>query len=255
MGISDLEISFVLVETESDGNIGSIARVMKNFGYSRLILFNPQKDPLSTYAHGFAQKGFDVIQNARIVYSTNEDSLEELKTLLQQFDIVIGTSAKGYSYKNIKRIPIFLNDLDLTFLSEKTKVAIVFGRESTGLTNDEVGLMDFLIKIPVEETYPTLNISQALGIVAYHLYIHTNTIEHIQVRPATKEQKDNLLETIQSVVEKCPIPDSRNERVFQAFKNIIGRSFASQKELNLLHQFFNKTGIILKDSSIEKTEK
>ena len=236
-------ISIILVNPETPGNIGSIARVMKNFGFTHLILFNPKKDHTSLKAQGFAMKAKDILENAEVITthsSDNSKQLEDLKTLLNNFDIVIGTSAKGYSYRNIKRIPIFINELDLNQFSPKTKIALVFGRESTGLTNDEVFLMDLLVRIPTNPQYPTLNISQAAGIILHNIFNQISEKSRGQIRPSTRKNRDALFQMINNVINRTPIPEFRLDRTIDAFKNIIGRSFVSQKEVSLLYNFFRK---------------
>ena len=97
--------SVVLVNPENSGNIGSISRVMKNFGFRHLIIVDPQEDPCSKYAQGFAMKARDILKSATIVRSSGnslEKTYKSLKNVFSDFDVVIGTSAKGFSYKNLK---------------------------------------------------------------------------------------------------------------------------------------------------------
>ena len=240
IGFNSQQIAIILVETETPGNIGSITRVMKNFSYSKLILFNPPEGHNCHHTKGFAMKGADILDNAEVVVSGEEDPIQTLKKLFQRFDVVIGTSAKGISYKNIKRIPIFVRELQLGDLGSDSKVAIVFGRESTGLSNDEIILTDFTIKIPANPEYPTLNIAQAAGIILYDLYVRTHEITHSQVRTASKKDKDTLLAQIKSVVERVPLKDCNQDRTLHAMKNLFGRAFMSQKECSLIYALFDK---------------
>ncbi len=245
-----LDISIILIGTESCGNMGAVARIMKNFSLNNLILFNPQDNPNQSYAKGFAMHGSDILDKAITIVPVKGNEIPELKSLLQNFNVVIGTSAKGYSYQNIKRIPIFLEDLDLTILKQKTKIAIIFGRESTGLTNDEILLMDFLVKISANPEYPTLNLSHSVGIVLHYIYQNIRQINHIQVIPATKKDKDDLLNQIKIVLEKIPLQSYRYDRIFHAFKNIFGRAFLTKKEKSLIYTFFKKTKLVLEKSDL-----
>ncbi|UYP45839.1 hypothetical protein NEF87_002124 [Candidatus Lokiarchaeum ossiferum] len=247
-----VDITIILINTESSGNIGSVARVMKNFGFFKLILFNPQDDPFQTYAHGFAMKAQDVLNDAEVISCEKDDEFTELKVLFQRFDVVIGSSAKGYSYQNIKRIPIFLEDLDLSILHATSKVAIVFGRESTGLSNEQILQTDFLIKIGANPEYPTLNLSHAVAVVLYFLYQSMHEVRHAQVIPGNKKDKDRLIMIMEKVLKKIPLQSYRYERTLHAFKNIIGRSFASRKELNYIFNFFHKTDVLVKNPDILK---
>ncbi len=247
---SHLDISVILINTESRGNIGSVARIMKNFSVSSLILVNPLENHLDTYAMGFACKAKDLLRSAEVIRCDFSNQNSAIKKLFQRFDVVIGTSAKGISFQNVKRIPVFLPDFDLSVLTNQTKVAIVFGRESTGLTNEQIISTDFLVKIPANPKYPTLNISQAVGIILYDIYHRTHVIEREQVIPASNEQKQALMELFEKVVSQAPLPDYRCERTSNAFRNIIGRAFSSQKEISYIYTFFKKLDLAIQTPTL-----
>ncbi len=252
-GLKNENFTVILVNPESSGNIGSICRVMKNFGFKNLIVIDPEEDPLSDYSQGFAMKAKDVLRNAEIVKNPSKSlttSINTLKNIFSRFDIVIGTSAKGYSYKNLKRIPVFVNEIDLTRLTNNSKIAIVFGRESTGLTNEEVMLTDFLIRIPANPQYPTLNIAQATGIVLYELYSKMSEPYRGQVIPANFKDKDQLLDLFQDIMNWVPLPDSKRLDALTSLKNITGRSFMSKKENTSLYSFFKKILVCFRDPKI-----
>ncbi|QEE14572.1 RNA methyltransferase [Promethearchaeum syntrophicum] len=251
--ISDaLDLSIILVNVESSGNVGSVARVMKNFGFHKLILFNPKEEPKSKYAYGFAMHAQEILENAQVIYTDNQEGPEGLKFLLQKFDLVIGTSAKGIVRKNLKRIPIFLNELDFSLFTKKSKVALVFGRESTGLTNNEIQLMDFLLRIPADYDYPTLNISQAVGIILYSFYLKSHQIGRQEISLATKGKRDLLLKHINDTINYIPMQKFRTERTLQSFKNFLGRAFLSEKESSYLLHFFQKVNLAIENPSLFK---
>ncbi len=250
--LDGLDLSIVLINVESSGNVGSIARVMKNFGFHKLILINPKDDPKSNYAHGFAMHAQDILDIAEVISIDNQDEYGALEKFFEQFDLVIGTSAKGIIRKNLKRIPIFLNELDFTLFNTKSKVALVFGRESTGLTNNEIKFMDFLLRIPTDYSYPTLNISQAVGIILYTFYINMNKISRKKISPASKADRDLLLNQISHTIDNIPMQDFRTERTLQSFRNFLGRSFLSDKEASYLQHFFQKVNLAIENPSILK---
>lgn len=173
-------ISIVLIGSENAGNIGAVARVMKNFGLSNLILINPLADPQSNTAFGFAMHAKDVLQNAEIYsipsISSNDMYHQYLDEKLKSFNVVIGTTAKGITYKNIHRMPVFLTEFSINQFSQQDRIALVFGRESTGLTNEELQHMDFLLRIPTDDIYPTLNLSHAVGIILSHFFFNNQAI-------------------------------------------------------------------------------
>ncbi len=153
-------ISFVLVEPAVAGNIGASARAMKTMGFERMALVNPRAR-LDGEAEWLAHGSASVLKNA-IIYGS-------LKEAVEGFDLVIGTSAKprrtSSDYYPCGKLPQFLSSK--TGMAEK--IAVVFGREESGLTNEEARLCNILSSIPMAAEYPSLNLSQAVMIYAYIL--------------------------------------------------------------------------------------
>ncbi|MFX1278256.1 MAG: RNA methyltransferase, partial [Promethearchaeota archaeon] len=169
-----LSFTVVLVKPEHAGNIGAIARVMKNFNFEKLIIFNPIESKKNIYSYetqGFAMHGKDILMNAILKEVINQDNhLSEFKKLLAQFDLIIATTARGKRNSNIKRLAIFPMDLSLPISSKPLNIAILFGRESRGLTNEEISLADIILRIPTGTGYPALNISHASAVILYELF-------------------------------------------------------------------------------------
>ncbi|NJK86505.1 MAG: tRNA/rRNA methyltransferase [Bacteroidales bacterium] len=154
------EIVFILVEPAVPGNIGASARAMKTMGYNDLRLINPA-DHLNEDARKLAHGSHEVLFNAKI-FSNLEKALEDI-------DFVVGTSAKHrkvkFDYFPIVEIP----SLILSKSNLIQKAALIFGREESGLTNEEMALCDVMAYIPMLTTYPSLNLSQAVMLSAYEM--------------------------------------------------------------------------------------
>lgn len=149
----------ILVETSHPGNIGSTARAMKTMGFSQLYLVNPKEFP-HPKAYELAAGADDVLDQAIV-----KTSLEEA---LGDCEIVFGTSARprGLSLEGFSPAEC------ATFVSERavnTPVAFVFGREHSGLTNDELLKCHFHVNIPSNPEYSSLNLAQAVQIITYEL--------------------------------------------------------------------------------------
>ncbi len=153
-------IRIVLVNTTHPGNIGGAARAMKNMGLSRLILVAPRKFPHEEADWRAAGAG-DVLEQAVVV-----DSLAEA---IADCQLVIGTSARG------RRIPWPVLDprrcaVEVqASVSRNEQVAMVFGREDRGLTNEELQACNLHLHIPSHEDYPSLNLAMAVQVVSYEL--------------------------------------------------------------------------------------
>lgn len=152
-------IIFVLVEPSEWGNIGASARAIKNMGFSNLRLVKPPeegKDEAKKFAHNA-----DDVLGAASVFGT-------LKEAIKDVSVVIGTTrrkgrSRGVFYGpegGIEKIPS---------LAKKNKAALVFGRERTGLTNEEIEECGSLISIPSDKRHPSLNLSHAVMVIAYVL--------------------------------------------------------------------------------------
>jgi TrmH family RNA methyltransferase len=155
-------IAIVLVGPQYAGNIGSVCRAMKNTGLSRLILVSPEQDPLSVEARMMATSAKDLLQKAKIFSSLDE--------ALEGFRWIAGTSAR----KGINRGP-FISPREISPEIIKhagsIPVAILFGPEDRGLTNRELDPCHALIRIPAHSGLTSLNLSQAVLVLCYELYL------------------------------------------------------------------------------------
>lgn len=222
-------ISIILVEPQTPGNIGAVARVMKNFGFYSLILINPKCDPLSPDSKNRAKWAQDILKRAKI-----KTSIPKLHTLIAT------TSQVGTDY-NIPRSPITPSQLSKRLNIDK-KIGLVFGREGTGLTNEEISGCDFTLTIPTHKRYPTLNLSHSVSIILYEIFKSKdkeNIIEHIKA--AQKKDKEHLLSLIDIQLKSMDFKTSSKRKTQQViWKRIIGKSFLTKREAFALMGFFKK---------------
>jgi TrmH family RNA methyltransferase len=253
-----LTFTVVLVRPEHAGNIGSIARVMRNFNFKKLIIFNPiesRENILSYETQGFAMHGKEILLSADIKEIKDQEThLSEYKKLLKQFDLVIATTSKGERNSNINRLATFPMDLSLPNSTKSLNIAILFGRESRGLTNDEISLTDILLRIPTGLDYPSLNISHACGIILYEIFkkIHKVNIGR-GLRPvllADREDRQLLQDFIQNIINKLKIRTHKKENVKFAFRNVFERALLSKRELSLIMGLFSKVESILENLNL-----
>jgi len=230
-----MSIKIVLVEPTIPGNIGSVARVMKNFGFKELILINPQTE-ISGDTYRLAVKAQDIIENMEIY-----DSLEEF---VKTVTYVVGTTAKictDHGSTNV-RVAISSDDPSLiNLLQFKDDIAILFGREDIGLTNKEILCCDMTVHIPTSEDYKALNLAQAVAIMLYSLHIKREKVKRTDYRRATREEKDLLLEWFEKAVSVLGFRTRKEEILVRRFRNILGRAFVSGKEAVSLVGVFSKT--------------
>ena len=152
-------IRIVLVEPAGELNLGSIARIMKNMGLSKLVLVNPQCDRHAESARIMAVHAVDVLENALVV--------DNLPTALVGCQQAIATTVRSRS------VPIELEtptSILPSVLASNVPSALLFGAEERGLSNDELKYAQRFIRIPSHPDYPSLNLAQAVAICAYELY-------------------------------------------------------------------------------------
>ena len=226
-----MTVRVVLVEPEKAGNIGAIARSMKNFALSDLWIVNP-KTPLTMEARAFAMHGFDVLRTAKRV--------KTLKQALRNLDIVVGTSAIiATSRTNITRIPITPLELAQRISTFEGNIGLVFGRESSGLSNEEMEHCDLMVTIPANRTYNVLNIASAASIIFYELFQTRST------RPgpplASEVVKARLRMEFGRMVNRGGVQPHKRTIVQRSFRNVISRSFITSREASLLLGAFRRT--------------
>ena len=254
----NFHFTVILVQPEHSGNIGSIARVMANFNFKNFILFNPieKLEKIFSYeTQGFAMHGKKILMNAKVIQTKNRTQhLLEFEKLLNKFDLVIATTAKGKRYTNIKRTAIFPQHLELPFSKKHMSVAILFGKESRGLTNEEIQLADIILRIPTHNDYPTLNISHACAIILYEMFkkIHNLNVGRGKRPILLAERKDRklLLRTIEEVIETLKVRNYKQKRVYFAFRNVLERSMMTKKEMSLILGVFSKINSLFNNHNL-----
>ena len=221
-------LNVILVEPENSGNIGATARVMKNFGFTELILVNP-KARLDDEAFSRAMHAKDVLESCRIV-----NSLQEL-----EFDVLVATSSHaGHDY-HIARTAITAEELGKK-IDLNQNVGIVFGRESKGLTIDEILTCDFLVTIPASPVYPVLNLSHAVAIILYEIFKNNTSWSPTGYREATKKEKEGLFQEIEKICQLLGLQEHRRRFTLQIFKKVLNRAFISGREAYTLRGFLRR---------------
>jgi len=214
----------VLVEPEREGNIGSIARSMRNFGLVHLCLVSP-KVRVGDEAYRYAKHGKEILKKAHVV--------KTLPDALKRVDHVVGTTAiAGTSSRNILRTAIDPAQLASRLAGTTRPVALLFGRESTGLTNRELQLCNMIVSIPANEEYSVLNVATAASIVFYELY----KVRQTRPRPLEPSRKsvERLAAIFRQLAGAADLPSHRKRLADRAFRNVLATSVISSREVSLI---------------------
>ncbi|ADP77032.1 RNA methyltransferase, TrmH family, group 1 [Methanothermus fervidus DSM 2088] len=220
-------ITVVFVEPKTAGNIGFMARAMKNFGLKKLILINPCKLSKEAYYHAVHAK--DIIKNSKVYESLNK-MLEK-----ENINLLVGTSGVVAGDRNIERISVTPE-----YLAENIQknTAILFGREDHGLYSHELRMCDLILTIPTSKEYPIMNVSHAAAVIFYELFKKMEDTCEIEKEIASYKEKELLKKEINEVVSKLDMPIHKKRNAIKVFKNIIGRSFLTKKEFHVLMGIF-----------------
>jgi len=228
--VNESPIRIILLEPETGGNIGSVARSMKNFQLNDLWIVNP-KTPINDEARAFAMGGFDVLDSAKVVSS--------FRKTLKGVDLVVGTSSvAATSTSNLSRISIKPAELAKKVQAVKGTTAIVFGRESSGLSNREVEGCDIMVTIPASRQYNVLNIATAASIIFYEIFHHRIRRRNFEL--ASRPAMERLLRQFDGLLKRSNMAPHRRKLARRAFRNLISRAFVSKREASLLLGLFRK---------------
>lgn len=234
------DLVIIFVEPEHEGNIGSLARAMKNFGLKRLRLVNP-KTRLGDYAKMMAADAVDVLGRALTFRSLDE--------AIRDLDIVVGTTAI-YAKKpsNIRRTTIFPEEFASKIKNlSNCKIGIVFGRESSGLTNSELDLCDFTVTIPANQEYPVLNVAIAAAIIFYEIHKNTTLEGRVSYTPtASKDIREKIIQYFNVLMDETNLQNHKKRLALKSFRSIISRSFLSVKEAYYILTVFHRLHQLIK---------
>ena len=225
-------VQIVLVETSHPGNIGSVARAMKNMGLTNLSLINPKKFPHQE-ATALAGNATDVLDNAKIFTSIRE--------AVKNSKAIYATSARE---RTIEWPTLTANDAASEIqelVVNEIEVSILFGREDRGLTNEELQLANKHLIIPAHPDYPVLNIAMSTQVVCYEFYqaSQKNSVESWQDFPEyTSEELNNLIEHFNETVEGLELVDPKNpKQIMTRMERMFRRLYPDQMEGNFLRGF------------------
>ena len=223
-------IRIILVNTFHPGNIGAAARAMKNMGLSQLYLVAPREYP-SDEADSRAAGALEMMQQATVV-----DTLEQA---VGDCSLVIGASARSRSFP---RPMLDAKECGIKAVTEAQQgpVAIVFGRERTGLPNEELMQCHFHAAIPADPEYPVLNVSAALQVICYEIWLAHSSGQGQQIEqplpdyPTHEEMGrfyEHLEQTLREVGFLCPQHEGNTMIKLQRLYN---RARPERQELNML---------------------
>ncbi len=232
-------LTVVLVEPKTPGNVGFAARVLANFGVDslRIVGEDPRNDE---HARMFSVRAFEILESAGV--------FADLESALDDMHASWAATARVGRNHSVTRAAVPLQELPNP-LFVGGRVALVFGREDAGLTNKEISLCDLAFTIPASKGYPSLNLSHAVAVTLYELFrkfAPEEPPEPTEAKPATREEREIVYKFFDEVVDELDIKDYRKPIARQVFRNLLGRAYMTGREVATL------TGVVRKLRNLVK---
>ena len=228
-------INIVLVNTSHPGNIGSTARAMKTMGLSNLTLVSPKEFP-SDIANAKAVGCIDILENANVVENYDDS--------LSMSSLVVGFSARSRK----SNIPSLTMDELISTLNDHTgdEISIVFGNEQSGLSNEELQRCNYIVSIPTDDAYTSLNLASAVQIFSYEyfksVYVKSkkNTAQSFDF--ASHSTKKHIIQSFLNIMTELDILNNKNRKsLTQNIHIIFNKIIFTNNEANLFLGVLNST--------------
>ncbi|VVB93180.1 tRNA (cytidine(34)-2'-O)-methyltransferase [uncultured archaeon] len=240
--MSSLTFRIVLAEPLYSGNVGSVARVMKNFGFNELVLLNPCE--LDRQARLMSVHAYDIIENARIEFY--------LRDAIKGSNIIVGmTGLPGKTDNKHMRMPfISPHKLKEKLAGKSGVISLLFGREDDGLRNEELEICDIIVNIPTTPVYPSMNLSHAVAVVLYELSDvkgETNYLaDHFDI--------ELLYEHIDEVLNDIEYKEHKEDKTRLMLRRILGRAELTGREVQTLRGILRRIQWKLKTGEYAKLD-
>ena len=226
-------IYFILVRPQMGENIGSVARALKNFNIKKLRIVNPRCSWPNQKALATSVGAKDVLKSSKI-YNSIEKSIGEL-------DIVFASTSR---IRKVNKKIISILDLKKK-LKKKQKIGIIFGPESSGLSNNEINCADYLVKIPTNKKFNSLNLSHSVILFCFEIFQHFKNKNftynsNYKSSIAPKSSVNNFVNFIIKSLDKKGFlqPNHKRQSMINNINNIFHRSNLSEQEIRILLGIF-----------------
>jgi tRNA/rRNA methyltransferase len=224
-------ISILLVRPKFHENVGSVARAMKNMGLNHLVVVNGCS-PLHPNAYKLASGAEDILERA--------EEFPTLKDAISEMGCVVGMTSRGGKERNPHLTPESLAK-KLIPLSLENSIGLAFGSEREGLTNEELSLCHLYVRIPSTDSFPSLNLAQAVMVVCYELFLASIAIPKQPIQLAHTEQVERMFEHMEKTLIHIGFLEFNHpKRVMRALRKLLGRSQMDEREVRILQGIWSQ---------------
>jgi tRNA/rRNA methyltransferase len=225
-------IRIVMVRPRGSGNIGSVARAMKNTGVHELAIIGKARTQ-GFLARAMAVHGRDILSNV-LFYETLREAVADCR-------LVVGTTCRAGLYRAHSRSPRDVAG-EIVAAAATGKAALILGPEDHGLSNEDLKHCQLLINIPADPQYQSLNVAQAAIICLYEIYLASLAqVKKDNLSLARAEDVERLYDRMRSSLLKIGFLDSQNpEHMLFAFRRILGRTRLEDRDVRILTGLFRQ---------------
>jgi tRNA/rRNA methyltransferase len=235
MSISCAHLCVVLVEPKGAGNIGSVVRVMKNFGFGELRLVQPRASHLGAEARGMAVSAIDLLERAKVY--------ENLALALSDRNLALGTTRRFGKYREELLYPAEAATT-IAALAKTAKAAIVFGPEDTGLRTEDLDLCQYCLTIPTHPDLPSMNLAQAVAVCLYEISQKFSAPVEDKTRgkrPAMGKNLEAMFAQMRQVLLEVGFLNPQNpEHLVRSFRRMLARQGLTEHEVQILRGLWDK---------------
>lgn len=234
----------VLVHPLYEQNVGLIARVMKNFEASELRLVDPACE-IGDEAYRRAMHGWDILEKAK-TYNTLEEAVRDC-------DLIVGTTGKhGKRFSHVRRC-MNPEQLASKIAVARGKVAILFGREDFGLTNEELKKCNAVVTIPANKEYPILNVSHAVAIILYEIFKKKKTSSIPEIfQPVDLREEKVMLQYLTILARK--VEPEKADKIELIMKRFLASCRPTGADIRTLIGIFRKTLELLENKRYKRAK-
>ena len=227
---------FILIKPQLGENIGSSARALKNFGFTKLDLVNPKEKWPNRKAEATSVGAKDILKKSKIY--------TDIKSAINNYDVVYSTSARK---RDINKKHLSFNQfIDSIKKNKNKRIGIIFGPEASGLSNEDIAYSNYIFKIPVNKKFESINLSHSVILICYEIFKIVKVsyfkkdkkLEDI----VSKEKLNVFTDFVENRLEKKGFfsPNEKRKTMLINLRNIFGRIQLSNKELRILSSIFSR---------------
>ena len=223
------KFGFILVKPQLGENIGSCARSMKNFGFSKLYIVDPKINFPNHKAKATSVGAYDIIKKAKV--------FDKVEKAVNSFNLVISLSARR---RDINKKHISLNEFQNIIKRKNLSVGLMFGPEASGLSNKDLSFSNYILQIPTSSKFKSINLSHSLTLICFEIFKSLNKKKIIKninnLKISSKSKISSLVNHLTNLLEKKDffIPNEKRHSMILNINNLIYRLEPNDKELRIL---------------------